>query len=510
MRNVGRQALRAGGASWGNWRAIGLAFCTLWSNMLLYATSLLARPDNVIFDSRALSMLTSVAGFALAFLAARSGVALGRRRGLLTCCAVVASAATGVYLLGGTAVPLPANAAADVVYSVAFAFLLVGCCETYARMEPFQALAWAGGSYLVGWLGCAAVDTLPHVVCAVVTTAMPLAVLATMPCWGKGPADDSHAGAKAGAGAGAGTASLADDVRRVVAALPPRILVGLGVTHLALGAVLAATSVATSAASFLSAPCVAAALGMSLACVVAALALKRRVPLVSFYKVALVVQAIGIFLLTEAAPQAQATTVAASVGVYVVSWAIVAQCAHAGLAIGALPAMVCAAGRLVEQAGEGLGLLMVRPGTLSGALLAGLIAILLLVAAAFLFTGTVDDGEASARFASGRHARGSGSADADEGEGSVRAGEQPAAGSGNAPVELSVEERVAEVAWAYRLSARETEVFALWATGHDLKYVQEKLGLSQSTVKTHVRHIYAKTDTHSRAEVVILLDEAGR
>ena len=502
MRNVGRQALRAGRASWGNWRAIGLAFCTLWSNMLLYATSLLARPDNVIFDSRALSMLTSVAGFALAFLAARSGVALGRRRGLLTCCAVVASAATGVYLLGGTAVPLPASAAADVVYSVAFAFLLVGCCETYARMEPFQALAWAGGSYLVGWLGCAAVDTLPHVVCAGVTTAMPLAVLATMPCWGEGPADGSRtdAAAKASAGAGASKAILADDVRRMVAALPPRILVGLGVTHLALGAVLAATSVATSAASFLSVPCVAAALGMSLACVVAALALKRRVPLVSFYKVALVVQAIGIFLLTEAAPQAQAIMVAASVGVYVVSWAIVAQCAHAGLAIGALPAMVCAAGRLVEQAGEGLGLLVVRPGTLSGALLAGLIAILLLVAAAFLFTGTVDDGEASARFASGRHARGDG----------VRAGGQAAAGAGNAPAELSLEERVAEVARAYRLSARETEVFALWATGHDLKYVQEKLGLSQSTVKTHVRHIYAKTDTHSRAEVVILLDEAGQ
>ena len=501
MRNVGKQALRASKATGGSWRAISLAFCTLWSNMLLYATSLLARPDNVIFDFRALSMLTSVVGFALAFLVARSGTPLGMRRGLLGCCAVAASAATGLYLLGGSAVPLAANAAADVAYSVTFAFLLVGCCETYARMEPFQALAWAGGSYLVGWLGCAAVDNLPHAACAVVTTLMPLAVLATMPCWGKGTASEPHVSEPTGG------ASLADDARRVVAALPPRILVGLGVTHLALGAVLAATSVATSAASFLSAPCVAAALGMSLACVVAALALKRRVPLVTFYKVALVAQAVGIFLLTEAAPQAQAITVAASVGVYVVSWAIVAQCAHAGLAIGALPAMVCAAGRLVEQAGEGLGLLAVRSGALSGVLLAGTIAILLLVAAAFLFTGTVDDGEASARFASGRGAGTRASAGAGDSGASTR----PAtAGNGGAPEGHGIEERVAEVARAYRLSARETDVFALWATGHDLKYVQEKLGLSQSTVKTHVRHIYAKTDTHSRAEVVILLDEAGR
>lgn len=56
------------------------------------------------------------------------------------------------------------------------------------------------------------------------------------------------------------------------------------------------------------------------------------------------------------------------------------------------------------------------------------------------------------------------------------------------------------------LSARETEVFRLWATGHTLKYIQEKLYLSPSTVKTHVRHIYDKTGVHSRSEIVELLD----
>ena len=56
------------------------------------------------------------------------------------------------------------------------------------------------------------------------------------------------------------------------------------------------------------------------------------------------------------------------------------------------------------------------------------------------------------------------------------------------------------------LSARETEVFRLWTTGHTLKYIQEKLYLSPSTVKTHVRHIYDKTGVHSRFEIVELLD----
>lgn len=55
------------------------------------------------------------------------------------------------------------------------------------------------------------------------------------------------------------------------------------------------------------------------------------------------------------------------------------------------------------------------------------------------------------------------------------------------------------------LSARETEVFRLWATGHTLKYIQEKLYLSPSTVKTHVRHIYDKTGVHSQSEIVELL-----
>ena len=70
----------------------------------------------------------------------------------------------------------------------------------------------------------------------------------------------------------------------------------------------------------------------------------------------------------------------------------------------------------------------------------------------------------------------------------------------------SLDERVAELASAYMLSARETEVFRLWATGHTLKYIQEKLYLSPSTVKTHVRHIYDKTGVHSRSEIVELLD----
>ena len=80
---------------------------------------------------------------------------------------------------------------------------------------------------------------------------------------------------------------------------------------------------------------------------------------------------------------------------------------------------------------------------------------------------------------------------------------KPAAAQAAQP---SLGERIGELASAYMLSARETEVFRLWATGHTLKYIQEKLYLSPSTVKTHVRHIYDKAGVHSRSEIVELLD----
>lgn len=564
----------------GAWRALALAACNLWSNMLLFATPLLASPEASI-PTRATSVLTSLVGFVAAFAVARRlrartamatsratgvlrdgagtpsgsrgagmrdglrdadgeglaaafgpgdarvGGLLGERRALMCVAAVVAVLATGVHVLGVPAIPAAVDVAAVALYSVFFAFLLVGAGETYARMEPFQALVLASVSFFIGWVGGSAAALLPRVPSAIVACVMPLVALVLMPCWGRARRGDVAAG-RVGAGAGlgreadlatelaaapAGTGelggaggaqaggeagaarthlvrSLRDDLRRTLVAIPVRILVGLAVTHLALGAVLAATSEATAVTSYFAPSSIAMAAVTCLVCLGVALLLRDRVPLVTFYKVALVVLVLGVFLLGEAGI-AQLMGVVSFVGVYIVSWALVAQRAHAGLALGVLPAFVIAAGRLVEQAGEGVGLALVASGMLSGMTLVAVVAVLLLVAAAFLFTGSLEGDAVPASPDS-----------ASREDAPAATGEAPRAA---AP---SAEERLAWVAQAYRLSARETEVFELWATGHDLKYVQERLGLSLSTVKTHVRHIYAKTGTHSRAEVVILFDEA--
>ena len=58
----------------------------------------------------------------------------------------------------------------------------------------------------------------------------------------------------------------------------------------------------------------------------------------------------------------------------------------------------------------------------------------------------------------------------------------------------------------YGLTTREAEIFSLLAQKYHAPYIAKKLVVSQSTVKTHMRNIYAKLDVHSQAELYLLLD----
>lgn len=54
------------------------------------------------------------------------------------------------------------------------------------------------------------------------------------------------------------------------------------------------------------------------------------------------------------------------------------------------------------------------------------------------------------------------------------------------------------------LTAREEEVLALLARGHNSRHIQDALTLSYNTVKTHVKRIYRKLDVHSQQELIDL------
>ena len=57
----------------------------------------------------------------------------------------------------------------------------------------------------------------------------------------------------------------------------------------------------------------------------------------------------------------------------------------------------------------------------------------------------------------------------------------------------------------FGLSARETEVCELIARGRSVAAIADELFISENTVRTHSKHIYAKLDIHSRQELGELL-----
>lgn len=59
------------------------------------------------------------------------------------------------------------------------------------------------------------------------------------------------------------------------------------------------------------------------------------------------------------------------------------------------------------------------------------------------------------------------------------------------------------------LTPRETEILVLLAKGRDGRFIADKYVLSYLTVKTHIKHIYAKLGVHSRQELIDLTDKAA-
>lgn len=63
------------------------------------------------------------------------------------------------------------------------------------------------------------------------------------------------------------------------------------------------------------------------------------------------------------------------------------------------------------------------------------------------------------------------------------------------------------IAERHELTARETEIMALIAQRKSRTEIEQELFLSQNTVKTHVRHLYAKLGTRSKADVIALFED---
>lgn len=71
-----------------------------------------------------------------------------------------------------------------------------------------------------------------------------------------------------------------------------------------------------------------------------------------------------------------------------------------------------------------------------------------------------------------------------------------------------IHRRCDDIARAFALSPRESEVLYYLGRGYNHTYIARKLYISENTVRTHVRHIYGKLGISSREELIDLVDGA--
>lgn len=78
-----------------------------------------------------------------------------------------------------------------------------------------------------------------------------------------------------------------------------------------------------------------------------------------------------------------------------------------------------------------------------------------------------------------------------------------------APIRLTPDDALEQLKETFGLSAREYEMIEEFAAGRSARHIADTFTLSEHTVKTHLRHAYAKMDVHSRQELLDLIQEMG-
>ena len=69
------------------------------------------------------------------------------------------------------------------------------------------------------------------------------------------------------------------------------------------------------------------------------------------------------------------------------------------------------------------------------------------------------------------------------------------------------ERKVSAFSERFGLTPRETEALSLWVSGRQMGAVAEAMGVAKNTAKTHVLHVYQKSGTSNKAELMRAFDE---
>lgn len=484
--------------------ALGYACTCAWAVVLLLSPAF-GMPDAVHATSA--SMLPGlVACLGSIFLSRRFPAIAGRTR-FVVVAALLMAVGTFLCTYPPTA-QFAATRIAGLALSGFFAIIVImSWFDTYARLNPRAIIVLAGCAISIAALMCWMILASPEPVASALATLLPLISLAMLPSASAATSD--HADGTPNASKPS-TPEIAKPVEPslldiMAAAVPVRTLVGLAITFFIVSSI---GSLAPTFGLFINVVTpfsLVVPLGVTVFFVASALLAQRQIDPSILYKILLSAFAAGVFLLMLSIGISASLVFYANIVAEVMMWVVLALWAKK---TPVKPHLVFAIGWIAECVGNTAGQTLAPLFAIHIEAFYIVAIMLILVAVGFAFSegnlvldidfGDGEDGQ-QARMnavASARDAR--------------------AAAVGYDVLSTAAQKNGPEVnpldtfAAAHGLSPREHEVLVLWITGHGLKYIENALFISESTVKSHLRNIYRKCDTHNRAEIIALFErESG-
>ena len=508
--------------------ALGYSLTSTWATVLLFASAFSSSPSPTLVT---ISMLSGVvACLGALFLHSKGALFNGR-------CGTSSLYATGMAV-GTLLCTFPTLAGVGPVHDIGLVLsgffailLLLTWFEAFSRLGPRTIIVLGGCSFLLSAVGVFGILSLPVEAASIAMSALPLVSFTLLPR----PTEASCAAQNS-------RATLSAILSQAVSW---KTLLGIALSFFVIGAMGALTPelgvTVELSPVYLGIPAL-----LALFFILTAWACPSKLDASALFKLLLIAVAGIAFLLVYAGTTNLSLVFFLYITADVLLWSVLALAAKK---TPVAPHAVFACGWLAECAGNVLGHnVAFAMGDTS--LLFALVMLLVLVAVGFAFGDGLfvidlgDEGEedlagvsVAINAAAGNYAgrqdtapqgpipgRQAGSHAAGPGGSAILKGGLAVARRAGSPIEarqapncggtqepeglepISTKDAIADFVSRYGLSERETDVFALWVTGHGLKHIQNTLFISESTVKTHLRNIYRKCDTHNRAEIIALFE----
>lgn len=512
--------------------AVGYGSVSAWGVMMLYVPWA-ASPG---FSLQALlSMVPGLVVCLACLLLFRQHLSLSGRTPLVAGAALLASLGT-LACTYPTLAAIPGAFVTGMALSGGFAILLImAWFDAFAHIGPRGIIVLSGCSIVVTALGSWFFVQCDDALASVLTSLLPMLSFVLLPlASAKAPKSgegEETPGALQGSATGVDregergeraperllvrTPGLADVLS---AAVPLRTLAGFAITFFVLSSITTIV-VGRDDLSQLGAPSLVIPLAAALFFVASGFFARGKIDPSILYKVLLCASAAFVFFSFYLGDVNGALTLHAHNIIEAMAWVV--------LALGAkktpvAPHLVFAVGWIAECVGKTLGQVVAPLLASDPLVLMAIVVMLVLLGVGFAFSEGYnlldidEEGEeelglprrtAARERAADKDAGASGplgdSVESDAERGDLTEGAQA---DSSAVERAEAPDPYAAFCAEYDLSPRESEVFRLWVTGHGLKYIQNALFVSESTVKSHLRSIYRKCDTHNRDEIIALFE----